>query len=475
MVCFYPAAHPGDGSLIMPADNYKRPFFTRNKTFYRTLFRFLFLIGLQNLVSYSVNMADNIMLGSFNQNSLAAATIVNQIFFIVQQFALAIGEALIVLGAQYWGQKRTDPIRHLVGIALKLSIVCGLSIFIILSIFPTQIISLFTNSHLIINEGVAYLSIVKYTFILFFITALFMAALRCIETVRISFITSIISLFVNVMINYALIYGNFGMPRMGIMGAAIGTLIARILELLIVLSYMVFRDKKLSLFRTNFLKKDKQLRRDYSKVAFPIILSQVLWAVSVPMQTAILGRLSTDAIAANSVATTFYSYLKVFVVAMSSASSVLIGTAIGRGDMGEIKSQARTLQLMNVSIGIILGALLFLLRGSLLSLYSLTDAAMELADKLIIVMSFVMVGMSYQMPTSLGILRGGGDVKFVMAMNMISTWAIVIPLSFISAFWWHWPVVGVVIMVQSDQIFKCLPTFLRMRKYDKWIKTLTRA
>ena len=302
-----------------------------------------------------------------------------------------------------------------------------------------------------------------------------MAALRCIETVRISFITSIISLFVNVMINYVLIYGNFGMPRMGIMGAAIGTLIARILELLIVLSYMVFRDKKLSLFRTNFLKKDKQLRRDYSKVAFPIILSQVLWAVSVPMQTAILGRLSTDAIAANSVATTFYSYLKVFVVAMSSASSVLIGTAIGRGDMGEIKSQARTLQLMKVSIGIILGALLFLLRGSLLSLYSLTDAAMELADKLIIVMSFVMVGMSYQMPTSLGILRGGGDVKFVMTMNMISTWAIVIPLSFISAFWWHWPVVGVVIMVQSDQIFKCLPTFLRMRKYDKWIKTLTRA
>ncbi|SHI82877.1 MATE family efflux transporter [Parasporobacterium paucivorans] len=452
----------------------KTKFFTREKSFYSTLFRLLIIVGLQNIVSYSVNMTDNIMLGNYGQDALAGAATVNQIFFVVQQFALAIGEALVVLASQYWGQKRPESIGVLTGIALKLGVICGAVIFIVVTVIPVQVLTIFTNDPAIIAEGAAYLSIMKYTFILFFISSILMSALRSVETVRISFIISVIALIVNVMINYVLIYGRFGMPRLGVRGAAIGTLVARILELTIVIFYILFKDKKLNLFKTNFLKRDKILTADYTKIAIPVILSQVLWAVSVPMQTAILGHLSSDAIAANSVATTFYQYLKVIVVAQSSASAVVIGMAIGRGNMNEIKAQARTLQVIDVLIGILLGLGLFLLRGPLLSFYSLADTAMNLADMLIIVMSIIMVGMSYQMPVSMGVIRGGGDAKFVMIMNMVSTWVIVIPLSFMSAFWWHWSVVGVVIIIQSDQIFKCLPTFLRVRKYDKWIKKLTR-
>lgn len=158
---------------------------------------------------------------------------------------------------------------------------------------------------------------------------------------------------------------------------------------------------------------------------------------------------------------------------MSSSSAVMIGSAVGRGDMKRIKSDARTLAVIDVLIGAALGLALFLLRKPLLTLYNLNDSALVMADQLIIVMSFIMVGMSYQMPVSMGIIRGGGDTKFTMMMNMISTWAIVIPLSFMSAFWWHWSVVGVVIMIQSDQVFKGLPAFLHFRSY-KWVKKLTR-
>ena len=221
------------------------------------------------------------------------------------------------------------------------------------------------------------------------------------------------------------------------------------------------------------MKFDRDLRRDYRKIAVPVILSQILWAVSVPMQTAILGHLSSDAIAANSVATTFYQYLKVVVQAMCSATAVMVGSTIGRGDMRRIKSDARTLECIDLLIGIILGVLLFSLRNFLLSFYNLSDTATTLSLQLIVVLSFVMVGMSYQMPVSMGIIRGGGDARFTMIMNLVSTWAIVMPLSFMSAFWWKWPVVAVVIMIQSDQIFKCLPTFIRLRSY-KWIKKLTR-
>lgn len=451
----------------------KESFFTKDRSFYRTLFPLLITVALQNIVAYSVNMADNMMLGSYSQNALSGAATVNQIFFIVQQVSLSIGEGFVVLGAQYWGQKRMEPIRRLTGIALKLGLACGIIIIAVCAIIPHQVVSIFTNDADIIREGVAYLGIIKYTFILFIVTNVLMAALRCVETVKISFYISIVSLIVNVGINYALIFGRLGMPELGIRGAAIGTLIARIVELLIVVIYMLKVDKKLELFKENFLKFDPDLRRDYTKVEIPVMLSQVLWAVSVPFQTAILGHMSSDAIAANSVATTFYQYLKVVVVAMSSSSAVMIGSAIGRGDMKRIRSDARTLSVIDLLIGMALGIALFLLRKPLLTMYSLSDTAMVMADQLIIVMSFIMVGMSYQMPVSMGIIRGGGDTKFTMVMNMVSTWAIVIPLSFMSAFWWHWSVVGVVIMIQSDQVFKCLPTFIRFRSY-KWVKKLTR-
>ncbi len=452
----------------------KSAFFTKDKEFYHTLFRMLLIVSLQNIVAYTVNMADNMMLGRYSQDAMSGAATVNQIYFIVQQMALAIGEALVMLTSQYWGQKRLEPIRKLTGTALYLGVIFGVIVFAICAFAPEQVVGIFTDDGAIIAQGVEYLRITKYSYILFVITSVLMSSLRSVETVNISFVISCVSLIVNVAINYALIFGKFGCPELGVVGAAVGTLVARAIELAIVVFYMLVIDKKLKLFSTNFLKLDKDLTKDYRKVAIPVILSQLLWAVSVPFQTAILGHLSADAIAANSVATTFYSYLKVIVQSMSAVSAVLIGRTIGRGNMEEIKADARTLQVADIAIGIVLGVVLFLLRNPLLSFYSLTDSAMTLAAQLLVVMAFIMVGMSYQMPVSMGIIRGGGDARFTLIMNTVSTWAIVIPLSLMSAFWWKWPVVLVVIMIQSDQVFKCLPTALRIRKYDKWVKKMTR-
>lgn len=451
----------------------KETFFTRERGFYRTLFRMMLVLALQNLVAYSINMADNIMLGSYDQNALSGAATVNQIFFMVQQFALSIGNALVVLASQYWGEKRTEPIRALTGIALWAGIVCGIVIVVLCTVIPEQLLRLFTDTPEILNEGMRYLDLLKWTFAMYIITNVLMAALRSAGTVNISFYISMVSLIVNVAINYTLIFGRFGFPEMGVAGAAVGTFAARVLELAIVVVYIAFFDRKLNLFSRGLFKADRQLGMDYVKVATPIILSQVLWGVSVPMQTAILGHLSENAIAANSVATTFYQYLKVIVIAMSSTSAVMIGNAIGRGDMRRIRSDARTLAVIDVVIGLILGGALLVLRAPLLSLYNLTPDATILADHLIIVMSFVMVGMSYQMPVSFGIIQGAGDTKFTMAMNMISTWLIVMPLSFAAAFWWKWPVEAVVIAIQSDQIFKGIPTFIRFRSY-KWVNKLTK-
>ena len=435
----------------------------------------LAIVALQNLVAFSVNMTDNIMLGSYSQNALSGASTVNQIFFVVQQFALSLGNALVALSAQYWGQNRPGPIRTITGITLKAAALIGVIFIVICMVIPDGILKIFTTDDAIIAEGKSYLYIVVWTFLLFLITNIFMAALRAVGTVKISFYISIVSLIVNVCINYVLIFGKLGLPALGVKGAAIGTLISRILELVIIVVYLAKFDKKLHLFSHQWLKNDTQLFHDFIKLAAPTVGASVLWSISVPLQTAILGHLSADAIAANSVATTFYQYLKVVVQAMSATSAVMIGQAIGKGDVERVKSDGRTLSVVCVILGVVLGALLFALKTPLLSLYSgsFNDSAMQMADQLMIVMSFVMVGMAYQMPVCFGIIQGGGDAKWNMAVNLISTWCIVVPLSFMAAFWWKLPVVWVVLCVQSDQFFKGIPAFIHFRKY-KWMKKLTR-
>ena len=448
-------------------------FFTRDKAFYQTLFPLLVTLALQNIAAYSVNMLDNIMLGVYSQAALSGAATVNQVFFVVQQFALSLGDGAVVLGSQYWGQHRPEPICKVTGEALKAGMISGTVIVLLCGLFPEQLLSLFTKDPVLIREGTAYLALLKWTFLLFTITSILMAALRSTGTVKISFYISLISLIINGSVNYTLIFGHFGFPEMGIRGAAIGTLTARTAELLIILCYLL-RDRKLRLFSGRLFHIEPELRNDYYRVEIPLMISQMLWAVTVPIQTAILGHLSSDAIAANSVATTFYQYLKVIIQAMSSASAVMIGISIGKGEMERIKSDARTLSVIDLGISAVLALALFLLRRPLLSIYHLNETAMSWADSLIILLSGIMLGMGYQMPVSIGIMRGAGDARFVMIMNLISVWGIVMPLSFLSAFVWHWPVVAVVAAIQSDQVFKCVPVFLRFRSY-RWIRKLTRS
>ena len=447
------------------------------------------MVTLQNVVAYSVNMLDNIMLGSYSQTALSGAATVNQIFFMVQQVSLTVCDALVILASQYYGQKRMSPVRKITGFALKLSLAWGLLIAGICLILPGQVLGIFTRDAAIIDQGRAYMQILLYTFPLFMLSATLMAALRVVGTVRISFYISVISLIVNGSVNYTLIFGHFGFPEMGVRGAAIGTLLSRIIEFAVVFAYVRFKDRDLALFSEGLPwirardrnsvrgRADRELERDYYRVAVPVMLTGILWAISVPMQTAILGHLpgpdASDAIAANSVAMTFYQYLKVIVAAMASASGVVMGQSVGRGDMPRIRSDARTLSALDLGIGIVLAVILFVLRTPLLSLYNLSETALLYADQIMVILCFVMVGMSYQMPVGNGILRGSGDTKFTMWLNLISTWAIVMPLSLLAAFVWRLPVPMVVFCIQSDQIFKAIPAFLRVRS-GKWIKHLTR-
>lgn len=191
----------------------REPFFTKERAFYQKLFQMLALVAMQNIVAYSVNMADNVMLGSYSQTSLSAAATVNQVFFMVQQFTLSIGNALVALAAQYWGEGRIQPVRSLTAIALKLGTLIAIALVAACVLTPEPILYLFTDSAEIVAEGMRYLSLIRWSFALFLFSQVLMAALRSVGVVNISFFVSVASLTVNVAINYTLIFGRFGFPE----------------------------------------------------------------------------------------------------------------------------------------------------------------------------------------------------------------------------------------------------------------------
>lgn len=447
--------------------------FTKDKNFYRTLARLMVMVVLQNVIAYSVNMADNLMLGAYCQDALSGAAAVNMIQFMVQQLTMAIGDSMIVINSQYWGARNTSPIHKFTGLGVLAGLLLGGLVFVLTTSCPYWILGLFTGDEAIIAQGLAYLELIRFTYPIYILTTVLMAALRSVETVGISFAVSLLSLAVDVGINYTLIFGHFGFPEMGIRGAAVGTLTARILELSVILLYLGFRDQKLRLSVSRMFRIRAEYFRDFFKVLCPLFFTQIFWSIATPIQTGILGRLSSDAIAANSVSTTMFQYLKVVTVGEASASAVLMGRTVGSGDMDKIKSYSRTLQVMYLIFGLLLGLGLFLMRKPFLSIYTLTDEARVMADQILILMSFIMVGMAYQMPTGSGIIKGGGDVKFSLVVNLISTWGIVMPLSFLAAFYWKLPVVAVVALLNSDQIFKCIPIAVRANRY-RWIHRLAK-
>lgn len=463
-----PVKLSGDGQAAV-----KAPFFTRDKEFYKTLAHLMLVVVLQNVVTYSVNMADNIMLGAYDQTALSGAAAANMIQFLFQTAVLQLAEGAVVIGSQYWAQKREGPVRKFVWNAVSINLVLGILVMVAVIIFPREIMSLFTSDDAILDAACEYLEIIRFTYPIYAVSMSLIAGLRLVGTVNIAFGTSVMSLLINCGINFTLIFGKFGAPEMGIRGASVGTIVSRICELLVLLIYILFIDKKLRLFKESPFNIDKDLLKDYLKNALPMALSALLWASATPIQTGILGHLSDDAIAANSASTTLYQYLKVITAGEASAALVITGRACGEGNMEKIKSYSRTLQVIFASIAVILGVALFFIRIPVLSLYSLNDNAREMANNLLIVLCFIMVGMGYQMPSGTGIIKGGGDTKFILLLNLISTWCIVMPLGFMAAFWWNWPVVGVVIALNADQVFKCIPVFIRANRY-KWVHHMTR-
>lgn len=444
-----------------------------NKQFYKNFFSMYAALVLQNVITLSVNLADNIMLGAYSETSLAGVAAVNQIQFVYQQLLIAVGEGMVILCSQYWGKKQIRPMKKIAAVAMQTALCNAVILFVLVSLFPERAVGLFTTDGPIIAEGAGYLKIIRFTYLFFAVTQLLLAILRSVEVVKIAFYLSIMAFFVNCGINYCLIFGNFGAPEMGTCGAAIGTLTARVLEIAVLILFIVKKEKQLNLRLSDYLQFDRTLSKDYFRITAPLLFTQGLWGINTALQTAILGHMTAAAIAANSAASTLFLVVKSTAVGAASTASIIIGKTIGSGNMELVRKYSKRLQKMFVGIGLVSAVFLFFIRIPVLSLYDLQPATKEMANRFLIILSVACAGMSYQMPTNVGIIRGGGDAAYVVKLDLISIWCIVLPISFIMAFVVKASPAIVVCCLNADQIFKCVPAFIKAN-YGHWARKLTR-
>ena len=445
----------------------------KNRTLYRTFFALYIPLVLQQMITLGVNLADNIMLGAYGESALAGVAAVNQIQFIFQNILMGTGDGLVMFCSQYWGEKKTEPMRRISATAMHFALIVAVILFAAATFAPSGVMHIFTDSEPIVREGLIYLNIIRFTYPFFAVTQILLASMRSVGRVRIAFALSVMTLIVNCCINYTLIFGHFGAPALGTAGAAIGTLVARILEVAVLIWYVKFKDTDLRLKLAGFFRHDPVLSRDYFRVSWMTILVQGLWGVNTALQTVILGHMNSIAIAANSAASNMYLLVKASAIGAASSASVIIGREVGEGDYVRVQRTAVSLQKLFVILGIAGGLVLFVIYRPILGLYDLAPETRAMAASFLQVLCVIQVFQTYQMPTNSGIIRGGGNARFQIILDLISIWCIVLPLSAIMAFVVKASPVAVIWCLNADQIFKGVPIWYYVNRKN-WIRKLTR-
>ena len=446
--------------------------FTKDRSFYRSLIMLAVPISLQNLVTFAVGFADNLMIGSLGDDAISGVYVGGQLQSVLQMFIGGIEGAILILAAQYWGRKDRESIRKVVSIGVKFALGVGILMTLVAVSFPEWTIRIFTQDPGVIREGAAYVQIVGFTYLFFSISQVMIAAMRSVETARVGLYISLIAMVVNVSLNYVFIFGHLGFPAMGVRGAAIATLISRVVEMCASVGYVFFVDKKLRFGLRDLFRTDRQLLRDFIRYGLPVIGGQVVWSVNMLANTKILGYYSAEVIAAASITGMLHNLIYVWMNGLSSAVGIITGKTVGAGLYEKMKEYSKTVQMIFLFVGLISGAAVFLARDGFISLYNASPEAQEYSRQFINVISVTIIGTCYQAACLFGLVKSGGDISFVFKNDSIFVFLVVIPSSLL-AMWLGAPPWVVFACLKCDQILKCFVAVVKINRYN-WMKNLTR-
>jgi len=433
----------------------------------------VFPMAIQNLINVGVTATDVFMLGRVGEKVLSGSSLAGQIQFIMMLVFFGITAGATVLTAQYWGKRDTATIEKILGMGLSGGIVIAAAFTVLALLIPERLVGIFTSDAEVIFEGAKYLRIVGLSYVFMAVTQVYLNIMRSIERVVVATVVYFVSLLVNIVINAVLIFGLFGAPRLEIAGAAIGTLCARITETVMVLLYARYKNKIVKIRVRNMVRIDRLLLSDYIRYAMPVIINELMWGLGTSANTAIIGHLGSEAVAANSVAQVARQLAQVVVFGISNATAIWLGKTLGERKPEHARAYARKFAVLSLILGILGGAFILLLGPVVSSVLTLSAVSRRYLGFMFFVMSYFVVGQAFNTTMVCGVFRSGGDTKFGLVMDVATMCGCSILLGAVAAFYFHASVPVVYVILMSDEIIKMPICWWRYRKY-KWLRDVTR-
>ena len=445
--------------------------YIKDKEFYKKVAKISIPIALQGLITTGVNMMDTVMVGAVGETELSAVSLANQFITIFHIFCMGIGMGASVLVSRYYGMKDKTALKKTVAIMLRLTVIMALIFCVATFLIPKQIMQIYTTETDIITLGIEYLkySVISYFFLGLSVTCTIV--LRNVGLVKIPLYTSIGAFFVNVGANYVFIFGKFGASKMGVAGAALGTLIARIFEFSIICGYLFFKDREIEFRIKDIFMKVGALWREYIRISIPVLISDGILALGNNSVAMVIGRLGESFVAANAVTAVTQQLSSVMIQGFSQAGSIVTGHTLGEGDRKKAFEQGYAFLGIGIVFGFIAAGIITLINAPIIAAYNLSPETKEIAKQLMLSISIIIVFQATNSIMTKGVLRGGGDTKVLMAADNIFLWVASIPLGILAGLVFHLPAFWIYFALKIDQVLKAFWCVIRL-KSGKWIKKI---
>ena len=443
------------------------------RSVYRALFTLAIPISLQNLITFAVGFADNLMVGTLRNTAISAVYMGTQVQTFLTMMINGLSGAMLILIAQYWGKRDLTSIRRIAAIALRAGLFIGLLLTIASLFFTRPILYLLTPDQAVVEAAVPYLQITGCSCLFFSLSQILIAMLRGVENARVGMCISALALMINITLNYVFIFGLDGVvPAMGITGAAIATLISRIFEAVAAVWYVLRREEVLRWRFSHLFVPCGVLVRDFVRYGGPVMAGDLVWSINTFCQSMVVGRLMDEAIAAASIMNQMNNLMYVWISGLSASVGIITGMLVGGGETEKIRPYAKLVQRMFLLVGLFSCGVILLLRGPFISLYNITPGAQTIAYQLMGLLSVTIIGTCYQAACLAGLVKAGGDTSFVFKNDTIFVFGVVLPSSFLALFLGA-PAWVVMACLKCDQILKCIVAVIKINRFN-WMKNVTR-
>lgn len=445
--------------------------FVKEKSFYKLILSIAVPVVLQNMITIGVNIMDTLMLGNYGEIQLSASSLANEFINIYHIMCMGMSMGAAVLTAQYYGAGNNPSLKKIVTIVLRMGLVIAAAFTVVTLLFPEELMRLYTPDEAVIEKGVLYFRISAVTYVLLGVSLILTNILRTVHQVRFPLVLSIVTFFVNVFFNWVFIYGRLGAPEMQIEGAALGTVIARLVECGSLVTYFFVFDKRIGYRIKDLFMKCGDHVRVYITYAIPVMVSDTLLALGNSAVSIIMGHIGASFVAANSIISQTVRLSTVFNQGLSSASSVITGNTLGKGERDKAYHQGVTFLCLSILIGLAAAVIILLISPLLVESFNITQETKDIAYQLMASVSVMMVFQTVQSVLTKGVLRGGGDTRFLMLADILFLWLASIPLGYLCGLVWHLSPFWIYVALKIDWVIKSVWCIFRLRS-KKWIRVV---